>query len=468
MSQNRRNSKIKINAIPTNEKHELKKEIKDKKLLINNDKYLRDYCTFDIKIKDPKPNTKKNSTSVASKGKKDSGKLPKPIKPSNNLTQTIEKSEMSIKSREDPVKMTISKIEKIYIDTLNKLNGMKVDSITSNKMDEELFKQEILFLKQKNEILKLKSDFFEIIFFSIKNLIEPGNSKDQNMEIEEKIFCEELKNKILCILTQNNKYYYDNLNFFHKDKSKDFIFAFDSSINHEEELINKRCLDSIHNIEKSIEKIIKDINFYIQNTSISENNTDEAIHTSLYMLKQNLLSSSKEIMSYYLLSDNLHFEFNLKNKFFIGNSEKIQNHEIIQRKGKIQKDFSSLIEPLVNKVITKKNKNDLSNFVNNISNFYENNQLSLLTENYLLKSFNNESLDKLNKGKEKIIKIINEFIEQNSEAINKLNDIIGYLVNNKEKNNEKVIFSLFNTEKENYINLINNFNLLNKKINLIK
>ena len=78
MSQNRRNSKIKINAIPTNEKYELKKEIKDKKLLINNDKYLKDYCTFDIKIKDSKPNTKKNSTSVASKGKKDSGKLPKP------------------------------------------------------------------------------------------------------------------------------------------------------------------------------------------------------------------------------------------------------------------------------------------------------------------------------------------------------------------------------------------------------
>ena len=71
-------------------------------------------------------------------------------------------------------------------------------------------------------------------------------------------------------------------------------------------------------------------------------------------------------------------------------------------------------------------------------------------------------------GRATVFRYLNELIEQNSEAINKLNDIIGYLVNNKEKNNEKVIFSLFNTEKENYINLINNFNLLNKKINLIK
>ena len=50
MSQNRGNSKIKINAIPTNDKHNLKKEINDKKLLINNEKYLKDYLSVGIKI----------------------------------------------------------------------------------------------------------------------------------------------------------------------------------------------------------------------------------------------------------------------------------------------------------------------------------------------------------------------------------------------------------------------------------
>ena len=109
-----------------------------------------------------------------------------------------------------------------------------------------------------------------------------------------------------------------------------------------------------------------------------------------------------------------------------------------------------------------------ANFVSNTVNFYENNQLSLLSENYLLKSFNTNMLDKLTKSKEKIIKIINDFISQSKETISKLNDIINYHISNQGKNNEKVIMSLINTEKDNYMQLINNFNTLNEKISNIK
>ena len=465
MSQNRGNSKIKINAIPTNDKHNLKKEINDKKLLINNEKYLKDYLSVGIKINDPKPKGKKPSTSVTAKNRNN-----KPVKavklPSSNTTiqniQSTNSFEIS-KSKIEPVHSTMSKIEKIYNETLNRLQSMKVDKINNNIFDEELLKEEILFLKQKNEILKLKSDFYELIFYSFRNLIDASNPNNNMSEINvETITAEELKNKLLCIFTQNNQYFYDNLNFFHKDKSKDFLFAFDESVNHEGELINKRCLDSIVNIEKNIHVIIQNINSFIKD--FTENNND----STLYSLKQNLLSCSKEIMSYYLLSENMYFDFNMKNKFLMENSEAVKSHEISERKNKFKKDFNSIIEPLVNKIISKKNKTELANFVSNTVNFYENNQLSLLSENYLLKSFNTNMLDKLTKSKEKIIKIINDFISQSKETISKLNDIINYHISNQGKNNEKVIMSLINTEKDNYMQLINNFNTLNEKISKIK
>ena len=46
----------------------------------------------------------------------------------------------------------------------------------------------------------------------------------------------------------------------------------------------------------------------------------------------------------------------------------------------------------------------------------------------------------------------------------KLNDLFNFIDENQSKNTEKVIFSLINTEKQNYLNLIYNFNLLKKAI----
>ena len=64
--------------------------------------------------------------------------------------------------------------------------------------------EEIKYLKIKNEIIKLKSNFQEIIFYSIKELIE-DTKRDVyfNQEISEYINISH--NKILCILTQNNQ-----------------------------------------------------------------------------------------------------------------------------------------------------------------------------------------------------------------------------------------------------------------------
>ena len=46
----------------------------------------------------------------------------------------------------------------------------------------------------------------------------------------------------------------------------------------------------------------------------------------------------------------------------------------------------------------------------------------------------------------------------------KLNEVFNFLDENQSKNTEKVIFSLINTEKQNFLNLIYNFNLLKTAI----
>ena len=85
-------------------------------------------------------------------------------------------------------------------------------------------------------------------------------------------------------------------------------------------------------------------------------------------------------------------------------------------------------------------------------------------ENTALKINYDINNGKLNSNLEKIKKIIENYINSNEDGFIKLNEIFNFLDENQSKNTEKVIFSLINTEKQNFLNLIHNFNELKKVI----
>ncbi len=71
---------------------------------------------------------------------------------------------------------------------------------------------------------------------------------------------------------------------------------------------------------------------------------------------------------------------------------------------------------------------------------------------------------KLNSDIKKLKSILENYINSNDDGFMKLNELFNFIDENQSKNTEKVIFSLINTEKQNYLNLIYNFNLLKKAI----
>lgn len=506
MNQKRNNSKAKVEAetnknINIKDKDSLEKEIQAKKLLINNEKYLKDYLNFEVDLpqieqqktkpsnkhiqqrqnsksqSNQNPTSNNNPNNNINKFKEPIKAIPKAKNPNNtnklpisktkqNPThlvtnskqpnQSVQTSQLTISTikplESETPKYIVYKLEKIFTETLTRIQNIKLNN-QPELTDIEILKEEIGFLKQKNEILRLKADFYEIIFYSMRNMI------DNLDEINEFISLKELKNKFLCIFTQNNNYYYDTLNFFKKDKSKDFLFAFDTNITDQTELINQKCLNTISNIDSNIHKILNQINSFINIPieSIKENGM-------FYSIKQNLIACSKEIMSYYLLSENFTFDFKNKSKFWLGNEEAYLNKETTERKTKFKKDFTTIVDPLLNKIINKKNKNDLINYVSNICTFYENYNQLLLSENYHLKSFNHDSLSKITKQKDYLLNLIKTYISANEVGLTKLRDVCDYVQNNQSKNPEKVFYSLFNTNKEDYLSIIDTYYTLREQI----
>ena len=115
---------------------------------------------------------------------------------------------------------------------------------------------------------------------------------------------------------------------------------------------------------------------------------------------------------------------------------------------------------MIHKVLTPKNEKDLMNFISNLSLFYENMSKSVVIENNALKINNDLSVGKLNVLIQKYKNIIENYIKANNDGFTKLKELFEFIEENQSKNADKVIFSLINTEKQNYLNLIFNFNLL--------
>ena len=515
-----------------NPNNKANKNIKDhpNNLLINNDKYTKNFVDVDINLKN-----NKQLGSVKTKYKPP-GKVSKPIIPpfNNNANNNKIKNENNTKNKnkineqnnikakgglkkkqnsssllnaqkkdvnnnkneyeifnsdisiiststnknssaqKDRIKLISNKLENLYKEAMNNSQKIKSETlpfnINYNQKDMiDILLEEIKFLKIKNELIKLKSNFQETIFYSITELIEESKRyTSANPEITE--YLNNFHNKILCILTQNNQKYYEHLKISDDNSNSEVLFAFNLKDDFIMDKINQKNISVLSNIEENIQNIIHHIDDMIkfnnninkENNNINENNSEFTLKMNSFKL--NLLMASNNIISYYLLSDNFTFQFKNKHKFMIFNPEDIINNQVNQRKNKIKSDWEKLVKPLIHKVLTPKNEKDLINFILNLSLFYENLNKNINIENTALKINYDINNGKLNSSIEKFKKVIENYISSNEDGFMKLNEVFNFLDENQSKNTEKVIFSLINTEKQNFLNLIYNFNLLKNAI----
>jgi hypothetical protein len=525
-------------------KDSFSKEIEANNLLVNNDKYTKNFIDIDInlannkkigsirtKYKTPSKTTKPvippinnqnqkikndninnnqkkiqknnipkgnniptNANTNTSKNNKQKNNLQKKQKTSNfplnnnkehkeNKIEDVFNSNISIISSstnknvnmpKDRIKVMINKIENIYKEALNNSNKIKTDTlpfnINYNQNDMiKILLEEIKYLKIKNELIKLKSNYQEIIFYTIKELIE-DTKRDVSFNHELFEYINNFHNKILCILTQNNQRFYENLKIIDNDNNSDVLFAFNLKEDDIKDKLNQKNITVLNNIEDNIQNIIKNIDEITMNNDNNYNNNNEI--NSDFMLKMNkfklhLLMASNNIVSYYLLSDNFNYQFKNRNKFIIFSPEDVANNQINQRKNKIKNDWEKLIKPLIHKVLTPKNEKELLNFIINLSLFYENLNKNICIENNALKINYDINNGKLNLLIQKIKNVIDNYINSNNDGFSKLSQLFSFIDENQSKKADAVIFSLINTEKQNYLNLIYNFELLKKAIYVI-
>ena len=385
----------------------------------------------------------------------------------SNISMISSSTNKNNNTPKDRIKVMINKLENLYKEALNNSNKIKTETLPFNiKYNQSdminVLLEEIKYLKIKNEIIKLKTNFQEIIFYTIKELIEyTKRDVSFNQEISE--YINNFHNKILCILTQNNQKFYENLKILDNGNNNDVLFAFNLKEDDIMDKLNQKNMTVLSNIEDNIQNIIKSIDDIIIGNNYNNGN-DSDFMLKMNSLKLHLLMASNNIVSYYLLSDNFNYQFKNKNKFIVFSPESVANNQINQRKNKIKNDCEKLVKPLIHKVLTPKNEKELINFIINLSMFYENMNKNIYIENNALKINFDINNGKLNLLIQKLKNVIDNYINSNNDGFTKLNELFNFLDENQSKNADKVVYSLINTEKQNYINLIYNFNLLKQAI----
>ena len=388
----------------------------------------------------------------------------------SNISMISSSTNKSNNAPKDRIKVMINKLENLYKEALNNSNKIKTETLPFNINYNQgdminVLLEEIKYLKIKSEIIKLKSNFHEIIFYTIKELIE-DTKRDVSFNQEISEYINNFHNKILCILTQNNQKFYENLKILDNGNNNDVLFAFNLKEDDIMDKLNQKNMTVLSNIEDNIQNIIKSIDDIMMDNNYNNGN-DSNFRLKMNSLKLHLLMASNNIVSYYLLSDNFNYQFKNKNKFIVFSPENVANNQINQRKNKIKNDWEKLVKPLIHKVLTPKNEKELINFIINLSMFYENMNKNIYVENNALKINFDINNGKLNSLIQKLKNVIDNYINSNDDGFTKLNELFNFLDENQSKNADKVVFSLINTEKQNYLNLIYNFNLLKQAISQI-
>ncbi len=406
------------------------------------------------------------------------------------------------------VKDNISKISMANKNVKTNKEGKK--SIF-NKYEIELneLKSEIYLFKMRYEIYKAKSLFYENIFNTVKNAIDnfsfevnsKNNSNYNNNDLSSNLnkafgnFTSEnqknksdlntishtLKEKLNLILTQNNKYYYQefqdkfncfeyrNYNFCNKD------WNFDSDLKSK----NSDNEKYLKNLDKNLSEIAITINNFLKeadkdsdgvlNDNISYSNYEiNQANNTLSNLKSKLFMCLKNLISVYLTGENLNLEIRAKNNFILERENEFLLFEQAERKSKILKELLSIIQPNLNKVINNKFKNEMVDKLSNIINFYENFNLILKNENTMLKN----QLNKISQIKDFKInslgKIIDQFLIFSEPTIIKIKELTDISSSANLKNKDKLLSAFMNVEYTNFYDLIDKYYDMKNKNSLIK
>ena len=126
-----------------------------------------------------------------------------------------------------------------------KVSDMSDYSIYNESSLYNMLKCELINLKLQQERLKLKSEFYELIFYTSKNCIDQFNYQTSTTQS-----IQDLGIKMQTIFTQNNKHYYEQF-------SNSFIKDNNSFVS------NEKDFKSLQQIEKSIIKSLAEIHKFI-------------------------------------------------------------------------------------------------------------------------------------------------------------------------------------------------------------
>ena len=351
---------MKKNISDKNLSHVIEKKFKQPKIINEGTKIINDI----LNDKNIPEKYKKNIVNV-------------PIKFDNKINT----KEIKLKTKPVNNQNTINKIEDIINESFKNIQNLKeeikIDSTTSKLSSQEylLIKSELIKLKTINEIYRFKSEFYEKIFYSAKHVIDNFNNQS----------IVDLKNKLNDIFYQNNHNYYEAV-------SK----------------ISVPCEDNnnIINIEKSLNRLMVEINETIKN-KVNLNN-----------LNDSLIITLKEILSVYIFNKNYNMEFRNKSKFFIENEENYNKLEMKKRRDDIIMNFKDYIENSTN--LCKKSRTEFIEEIKTIINFYEN-QL-IIINNKVLKS--SDEIRNVENKSNNLKKLIENFIIYSDNGMKILNELI--------------------------------------------
>jgi hypothetical protein len=454
------NYKLEDMKIKTNKKEPLKhsrtlivsqniKEDPSTKLtneLLIDDHHKSKFLNFDIKLND--------AVLEAEKTKKHSLKTSTQKNHEINKTQQVD-SLKEIKKHANEIKEKMNKIKAEFDDTAVQITCTDLNYPFSYK-DFLVLKSELLYIKAEKGFLELKTEIYQNMFYSAKNRVENALDLLNMKENQAVVIISDLKNKLNEILNYNNQNFYKY--FAKTETSENFTGLFSSELISE----NKKNVKSIEKLENILMKLMLDMK-QVLTTNINEN-----YQNLLWNLHKNLGASLKQILSFYIFSDNYNIEFKNKNSFFLENEEELSNLEKKDRTSKILKEIQeNLIDPNMNRAMNKKFKKDMVEKVKDVINFYENYNIILKTENILIKNNSASVITHNNFRLCNIQKLIESYFIYSEIGLTKIKEL-NELINSKSlKNQDKVILAFLKTENFNLLDLIEKNEYLKRNYYLI-
>jgi len=352
------------------------------------------------------------------------------------------------------------------------------------------------FIIYNNLLDKLGHDFPEDMqfFTEIQGLIL--NNFDKNNEMKESM-ADKNYNKIQISSLLNNKFFFKNENYFRTNQNISSSFF---SHKHKTFYPNKKRINNIENLKSSNEIRKEKVEMIKQNyINNALNSFFQVINTNTNTNKNNNISNNNKNISNFNNSNRIYID-NLKLNYFLNNNSIIkkrhkrnnsnedlfvnmQKHDILKTFTIIDHKYNKANEEKFNKSDrTIKNLNKLKLFSSSSSikpkkaNIKNINTKNLLKNDFLSNQFNFSDRKNITKNKSKSL---NDTINSNRITVKKNNLMSSYDKNNKikyvnqftltiNKKEKKHPCSFRIIKKDKIISSLNNFQIDNMKLKLIK